>query len=150
MIAVIGGNTCTPGEAGIAREVGQGVAKRGGVVICGGRGGVMQAACQGAEEAGGLTVGILPGDDVRQANPFVHIPIASGMGIARNALIIHTAAVVIAIGGRYGTLSEIAHALQLGKPVFSLGSWCDIPGLRPVGTAAAAVEQAFDYLSAQG
>ena len=147
-IAVIGGNQCTDAEAQIAERVGKLIAERNAILICGGRGGIMQAACKGAFESGGITVGILPGEDTASANPFVKIPVATGLGIARNIVIIRSADAVIAIAGKYGTLSEIAFAMQLGKPVFSLGSWPEIPGVQPVDSPDSAVQQAFDYLAA--
>lgn len=123
LIAVIGGSEATPEEAAAAEEVGRLLARRGAILICGGRGGVMEAACRGAKSAGGLTVGILPGTTRAEANPYVDIPIVTGMGEARNVMIIRTAHAVIAIGGSYGTLSEIAYALQYGVPVVGLGTW---------------------------
>ncbi len=106
-----------------AFEVGERIAKTGAILVCGGLGGVMEAACQGARAAGGITVGILPGRETSDANPHVTIPVATAMGIARNAIIVRTADVLIAVGGSYGTLSEIAMALNLGKKVVQLGSW---------------------------
>ncbi len=123
MIAVIGGSVCSPLESEWAEEVGSRLARAGVVLICGGRGGVMEAACRGASTAGGLVVGILPGLTADEANPFVHLPIVSGMGEARNVIIIRSARAVIAIGGEYGTLSEMAFALRFGVPVVGLGSW---------------------------
>ena len=93
------------------------------MLVCGGRGGVMAAACRGAKSAGGLTVGILPGGDAGEANPWVDVPIATGMGEARNTIVVRSAEAVIAIGGAYGTLSEIAFALRWGKRVVGLGTW---------------------------
>ncbi len=123
IIAVIGGGTCSPREAEWAESVGRQLARDGASLICGGRGGVMEAACRGASSAGGLVIGVLPGTSKTEANPHVHIPIVSGMGEARNVIIIRSAEAVIAIGGEYGTLSEIAFALRFGVPVVCLGSW---------------------------
>lgn len=123
LIGVIGGATATPEEAAIAEAVGRYLAERGAVLICGGRGGVMEAACRGAKSAGGLTIGILPGPAREEANPYVDIPIVTGLGEARNVIIVRTAHAVIAIGGSYGTLSEIAYALLFGTPVVALGTW---------------------------
>ncbi len=123
MIAVVGGSAPTDEEAWLAEEVGRGLATSGAVLICGGRGGVMEAACKGAKFAAGLTVGVLPGTDFSQANPYVDIPIVTGLREARNAIIARTAQAMIAIGGSYGTLSEIALALRFGTPVISLRSW---------------------------
>jgi uncharacterized protein (TIGR00725 family) len=107
----------------VAAEVGRLVAERGAVLVCGGLGGAMESACRGAKEGGGLTVGILPGADRSAANPFVDVALPTGLGEARNALVVRAADVVIAIGGGYGTLSEIALALKAGKPVVGLGTW---------------------------
>lgn len=123
LIAVIGGSAPTPEEVAAAEAVGRALAKGGAVLICGGRGGVMEAACRGAKAAGGLTVGILPGPDRSEANPYVDIPIVTGIGVARNAIVARTAQVVVAVGGSYGTLNEIAFALQFGVPVVGLGTW---------------------------
>jgi uncharacterized protein (TIGR00725 family) len=122
-IAVVG-----PGEAderalSLAEEAGRGIAASGAVLVCGGLGGVMEAACRGAREAGGLTIGILPGDDRRSANDYVEIPLPTGLGEARNALVARAAEAMIAIGGGYGTLAEIAFALRAGTPVVGLDTW---------------------------
>jgi len=106
-----------------AEAVGRALAEAGAVLICGGRGGVMEAACRGAKTAGGITIGILPGTDRREANPYVDIPIVTGIGVARNAIIARTAQAAVAVGGSYGTLSEIAFALAFGVPVVGLGTW---------------------------
>nr|HID13516.1 TIGR00725 family protein [Anaerolineae bacterium] len=123
IVAVIGGSAPTPEEVALAEGVGRALAEGGAVLICGGRGGVMEAACRGAKSADGLTIGILPGTDPRQANPYVDIPIVTGLGEARNTIITRTAQAVVAIGGSYGTLSEIAFALLFGVPVVGLGTW---------------------------
>jgi len=123
IIAVIGGERPTDEEAGWAEEVGRELARQGAVLVCGGLGGVMDAACRGASAEGGLTVGILPGDRPEAANPYVKIPISTGMGYARNVLVVKSARAVIAVGGSYGTLSEIAHALQNGIPAIGLKTW---------------------------
>ena len=123
IIAVIGGSTATPDEAKRAEAVGRALAEAGAVLICGGRGGVMEAACRGAKSAGGLTIGVLPGTSRSAANAYVDIPIVTGIGEARNAIITRTAQAVIAIGGSYGTLSEIAFARGFGTPLVGLGTW---------------------------
>jgi len=123
IVAVVGGSSATPEEAAAAEAVGRALAEGGAVLVCGGRGGVMEAACRGAREAGGFTVGILPGTDAGEANPYVDLSIVTGMGEARNVIIVRTAQAVVAVGGSYGTLSEIAHALRLGVPVVGLGTW---------------------------
>ncbi len=123
VVAVIGGSTATNEEAQWAEAVGRALAGRGALLVCGGRGGVMEAACRGAHQAGGLAVGILPGDSTAEANPYVDLAIVTGIGLARNAIVVRTAQVVIAIGGSYGTLSEMAYTFQFGVPLVALGSW---------------------------
>lgn len=123
IVAVIGASQAGPEALARAEAVGRELAGRGCVLICGGHGGVMEAACRGASEAGGLTIGVLPEDDSRATNPFVQIPIVTGMGPARNRIIVLTADAVIAIDGGYGTLAELGFALQAGKPVVGLGTW---------------------------
>jgi uncharacterized protein (TIGR00725 family) len=122
-IAVIGASDASPEELKLAEKVGRELAKQGAIVICGGLSGVMEAACRGANLAGGLTIGILPGDSAKAANPYVQIPIVTGLGYARNALVAKSAQAVIAVGGSYGTLSEIAYALQSNIPVIGLKTW---------------------------
>jgi uncharacterized protein (TIGR00725 family) len=116
------------------------------VLVCGGLGGAMEAACQGAKQAGGATVGLLPGPDRAEANPYVDVALPTGLGEGRNLLVVRAADVVIAVGGGYGTLSEIALALRHGKPVVGIGSW-EIEGVLPADTPEAAVQAAFDALS---
>ena len=122
-IAVVGGGEPTDDDSSKAEAVGRALADKGAVIICGGLGGVMAAACRGAKSAGGLTVGLLPGRDPGEANPWVDVAIATGLGEARNALVVAASAAVIAIGGEYGTLSEIALALRAGKPVVGVDTW---------------------------
>jgi len=122
-IGVIGGQFCSEEEERLAYEVGTRLAKRGAIIICGGLGGVMESACRGAKEEGGTTIGVLPGPFRGDANPFVDYALATDMGQARNAIIVRTADAVIAVGGEYGTLSEIAMALKMGKKVVALSSW---------------------------
>ena len=143
IIAVIGGRDCDESLYQQAMDVGRLIAQNGAILVCGGRGGVMEAACKGASEAGGIAVGILPGDDIRDANSWVTVPIATGIGLARNLIIARTASAAIAIGGEYGTLSEIAYCLQFRIPVFTLHSW-DIKGIVAVDTPEEAVRLAFD------
>jgi uncharacterized protein (TIGR00725 family) len=121
-IAVVGGGACSPEVSDAARRIGQIIASHGHVLICGGLGGVMEAACCGAREAGGLAVGILPGER-EEANCCVDIGIATGMGHARNVIIVKSADLVIALPGEMGTLSEMALAVKMKKPVISLSSW---------------------------
>jgi len=122
-IAVIGGGQSSPQEAQLAEEVGRELAKQGAILVCGGLGGVMEAACKGAQSEGGVTIGILPGESRQAANPYVQIPIVTGIGNARNVAVVKSAQAVIAIGGSYGTLSEIGHALRSGIPVIGLNTW---------------------------
>jgi uncharacterized protein (TIGR00725 family) len=122
-IAVVGGSEASEPVAATAAAVGAALASAGAVIVCGGLGGVMEAACRGAKAVGGLTVGILPGRDASAANPWVDVVIATGLGEARNALVVGSAAAVIAVDGEYGTLSEIALALRGGIPVIGLGTW---------------------------
>ena len=122
-IAVIGGAEPSPQEAIMAEEAGREIARHSAILICGGLGGVMEAACKGAVSEGGVTIGILPGESRRVANPYVRIPIVTGMGYARNVIVVKSAQAVIAIDGSYGTLSEISHALQSGIPVIGLNTW---------------------------
>jgi len=122
-IAVIGGSQASQKEISLAEEVGRELAQKGVVLVCGGLGGVMEAACRGASSEGGVTIGILPGENRREANRYVQIPIVTGMGYARNVAVVKSAQAVIAIGGSYGTLSEIGHALQNGIPVIGLDTW---------------------------
>lgn len=151
-IAVIGGSDIPPPIAAIAEEVGREIARQGGVLLCGGLGGVMEAACRGAEGEGGLTVGILPGDDRRAANPYVKIPIATGIGYARNAIVAKSAHAVIAIDGSYGTLTEIAYALQSGIPVIGLDTWSitidgrEDTSIIRAGSPGEAVEKALELI----
>ncbi len=138
-IAVIGPGQATPQEAETAYETGRMIAGTGAVLVCGGLGGVMEAACRGAQEAGGTTVGILPGTG--EGNRHLGITIRTGLGHARNALIVLSADAVISIGGSHGTLSEIAIALKTGRLVYGLRTW-DIDGIIPCKTPEEAVMRA--------
>ena len=122
-VAVVGSGTCSAEEAVAAEQVGVLLARADAVVVCGGLSGVMEAACRGARREGGLTVGILPGSDRDAANPHVVVAIASGLGELRNGLVVRASDAVIAVGGEFGTLSEIGFALKLGKRVVGLGTW---------------------------
>ncbi len=123
IIAVIGGGKCSKKIARLAEEVGRELANHNATLICGGLGGVMEAACKGAREAGGQAIGILPGNRAAEANEYVGIPIVTGMGEMRNVIIIKSAQAVIAIDGEFGTLSEIGHALKNNIPVIGLHTW---------------------------
>ncbi|HPQ82037.1 MAG TPA: TIGR00725 family protein [bacterium] len=145
IVAVIGESETTPEVWEIAREVGRGVAAKGWILVTGGLSGVMEAASRGANEAGGAVVGILPQGTTEPANKFVTVPIATNMGHARNVIIAHTADMLIAVGGSMGTLSEIAIARKLGKPVFSIRSW-EVADAIPVDGAASAVDACQRFL----
>jgi uncharacterized protein (TIGR00725 family) len=138
-VAVVGGGTCSPAEIAAAEEVGALLARANAVVVCGGLGGVMEAACRGARREGGLTLGILPGNDRAAANPHVAVAVATGLGELRNGLVIRASDVVVAIGGEFGTLSEIGFALKVGKRVVGLSTW-DLPR-RPDAILRAATPQ---------
>lgn len=152
IVAVIGDGLCSAETARLAEEVGRHLAVNEAMVICGGLGGVMEAACRGAKSAGGLTIGVLPGRSYCDANPYVDIPIVTGMGEARNVVVVSSARSVIAVSGGFGTLSEIAHALKLGIPVVGLGTWqltkngWDEPrGITTATGPADAVQQALAF-----
>jgi uncharacterized protein (TIGR00725 family) len=127
----------------LAEAVGHALAAAGVVVVCGGLGGVMEAAARGARAAGGLTVGILPGSRHADANPYVDVVIASGFGEGRNVLVARSAHALIALPGAHGTLSEIALALKMGRPVVGLGAWSDVTGVVLAATPPEAVERAL-------
>lgn len=143
IIGLIGGSVCTPEIEEAAEKVGRGIAERDGILICGGLGGVMEAGCRGAKEAGGMTIGILPGTNQKDANKYVDIPIPTGIGYARNIIIVNTSDSVIAVNGKFGTLSEIAFCLQLGVPVIGLFSWEIDPSIIIANTPEQAVDIAF-------
>jgi uncharacterized protein (TIGR00725 family) len=142
-VAVCGPGQATDAEAARAQAVGRGLAERGAVVICGGLGGVMEAACRGARDAGGTTVGLLPGHDRGAANPYVSVALPTGLGELRNGLIVRAADAVIAIGGAFGTLSEVALALKTGTPVVGLDTWDVGEPIRRAGSPEEAVEWAL-------
>jgi uncharacterized protein (TIGR00725 family) len=141
-IGVIGAGECDAELGELAEAVGRGIAEAGAVLVCGGMGGVMEAACRGAKAAGGTTVGILPGPDRTGANECVDIAIATGINEARNLAIIRTADALVAVGGSYGTLSEIGFGLKAGKKVVGLRTW-DIAGVEKADSAEVAVELAL-------
>ncbi|GAG90417.1 unnamed protein product [marine sediment metagenome] len=154
-IAVIGGGQCSKEEARQAEEVGRELARRGVILVCGGLGGIMEAACRGASSEGGVTIGVLPGDNSQSANPYVQIPIVTNMGYARNIAVVKSAQAVIAIGGSYGTLSEISHALQSGIPVIGLNTWSlsrnnqQDKSIIPAQSPTEAVDKALDLATAR-
>ena len=149
-IGVLGPHQCTDEDLRVGAKVGEGIARNGGVLVCGGLGGMMQAAAEGAKRAGGQTLGILPGEDATDANPFIDTALTTGLGPLRNALVVRTCDAVIAIRGAYGTLSEIAFALRLGIPVVGLKTWSLIrdgnvdDGIHAVESAEEAVKLAFE------
>jgi uncharacterized protein (TIGR00725 family) len=142
-IGVIGAGCCEPAIEDLAAEVGREVARHDAVLVCGGLGGVMTAAARGAKEVGGFTIGILPGASIREANPYIDFPVATNMGHARNAVIVQTADVMIAIDGGFGTLSEIALALKVGKCVIAIQSRFSLAGVYLAQNAREAVERAL-------
>ncbi len=143
IIAVCGAGSCDDEVYRLAEEVGREIGKRGAALVCGGLGGVMEAAAKGASEAGALTIGILPGSDRADANPYIKVPIVTGLSHGRNLLIVRTADAVIALPGEYGTLSEIALALKLGKPVVGINTWDVAPDMIKAKDARDAVEKAL-------
>jgi uncharacterized protein (TIGR00725 family) len=137
-VAVVGPGEASPQELQAAEEVGAGLAAAGAVVVTGGLGGVMEAACRGARSRHGTTLGILPGEDRDAANGWVQVAVATGLGELRNGLVVRAADALVAIGGSHGTLSEVALALKLGRPVVGLGTW-DVHGVDQVSTPAEAL-----------
>ena len=138
-IGVIGGRHATHAQLSAAHALGLGLARVGLVVLCGGRGGVMLAVCEGVADGGGVSVGLLPGDTIADGNDFVTIPVPTGIGLARNALIARAARCLVAIGGSYGTLSEVAFGLQYGKRVFGLEGAPAVDGVHHLPDANAAL-----------
>jgi uncharacterized protein (TIGR00725 family) len=135
LCAVSGGASCSREEAAAAREVGRLLARAGFGVVTGGLGGVMEAASRGARDAGGLVIGILPGNDRSDANPFVEVAVPTGLGEARNVLVAAACDALVAVGGSLGTLTEVAFALKRGTPVVGLGTWRLDPVRLPPGGA---------------
>jgi len=144
MIGVIGGGQCSSDVENLAEEVGSLIAQREGVLICGGLSGVMEAACRGAKKSNGTTIGVLPGDRKSDANPFIDIPIVTAMADARNIIIVRSSDAVIAIDGKYGTLSEISFCLAYNVPVIGLKTWNVDPGIIGANSAKDAVNKAFE------
>jgi hypothetical protein len=150
VVAVVGpGRDASAQELASAEEAGAAIAAAGAVLVCGGLGGVMEAACRGARSEGGTTIGLLPGTDREDANGWVVLALPTGLGEGRNALIVRAADAIVAIGGGWGTLSEIAFALRAGVPVFGVGTWelgrdgVSVAGVRAVPDAATAVAEAL-------
>jgi len=154
-VAVVGAAGCEPDSvaAQMAEEVGRHLAGAGVTLVCGGLTGVMEAACRGAKEAGGSAIGIVPGSEMSEANPFCTHVVATGIGHARNLAVVSSGQAVIAIGGEWGTLSEIGLARAIGRPVIALRSWTvsgrgsmeDAPGVRAAETAREAVDLALAH-----
>ncbi len=146
-LAVIGAGDAGEEVLRLAEEVGREIGAAGSILVCGGLGGVMEASARGAKEAGGTTVGILPGNDKKEANAYIDIKIVTAMSHARNAIIARTADALIAVGGEHGTLSEIALGLKLGKPVIVLegakNELTDVSGVSFAKTPKEAVEMAL-------
>ncbi|PIE52534.1 TIGR00725 family protein [Candidatus Fermentibacteria bacterium] len=140
LVSVIGGNSASSEEGAFAFRLGLLLAEAGFTVVCGGGAGVMEAVSRGCDSAGGTVIGILPGEDAGSGNRFLSFTIPTGMGASRNRIIALSGQVVCAVGGSYGTLSEIAFSLQAGKPVCCFGSWKDLPGVVQVNTPEEAVE----------
>jgi uncharacterized protein (TIGR00725 family) len=156
VIGVMGPASCDPELAALARGIGREVARRGAVLLCGGRGGVMEAAAQGAKDEGGLTLGVLPGASAKETppNPYVDVALFTGLGEGRNWINVCASDAIIAIGGGFGTLSEIALALKAGKPVVLVGSWrFEVDGASPnlprASDAAAALDLALSGAAAR-
>lgn len=144
-VAVTGGNKPNPESLNIAYRVGRLLAARGAILICGGLGGVMEEAARGCREGGGLSLGILPGQNPEDANDYIDISVATGIGYNRNSMVVLNAAAVIAIDGEYGTLSEIAFARIFGKKIIGLNTW-SIPGIIPASSPEEAVALALEGL----
>ncbi len=143
-ISVIGAGTCDKDTYAIAEHIGKLIAHKGAVLVTGGLGGVMEAASKGAKETGGTVIGLLPGFSKKDANAYVTIPVITGLSHARNVIVVRSADAVIAVAGEYGTLSEIAIALKLGKPVIGLNTWENIEGVVKADNADDAVARAFE------
>ena len=144
-VAVVGPGNASEEQERLAEAVGRQLAEHGAIVVCGGLGGVMAAACRGAEAAGGISVGILPGNDRAEANRWATVAIPTGLGELRNGLVVRAADALVAVGGGHGTLSEIALALKTGVKVIGLASW-DISGVHPAADADEAVKLALGEL----
>jgi uncharacterized protein (TIGR00725 family) len=149
-VAIVGAGDADAAVCDLAYAAGAAVARHGAVLICGGRGGVMAAAARGAQSAGGLTVGILPGYDRREANPSIEIAIATGMGEARNAIVVASADSVVALEGEGGTLSEIGLAIKLGRPVVGLRAWQQLEMIPHTDDPVEAVNLALRLAEQQG
>lgn len=148
VIAVVGAGKCSKKLQDQAAEVGRYVAENGGTIVCGGLGGIMEGAARGAKEAGGATIGVLPGDDSSAANEFIDVVIPTGFGEARNIIVVRTADAVVALPGKYGTLTEIAFALLAHKPVISVAAWKFGDEVHQASTPREAAELAMELAQA--
>jgi uncharacterized protein (TIGR00725 family) len=146
-IGVIGAGDCSPETYDMARELGYLIGKNDWILICGGLGGVMEGAAKGCYQAGGMSVGILPGQEKLAANPFITLPIPTGLGEGRNLLVVRASDVVVAVAGGYGTLSEIGLALKIDKPVVGVKTWPGIEGIDYVETPRQAIDRVVRHLS---
>ncbi|WP_022855792.1 TIGR00725 family protein [Thermodesulfobacterium thermophilum] len=146
-IAVVGAGIADESTYQIAYTMGKLLGEKGAIVYTGGLGGVMEAACKGAFKAGATTVGILPGHKPEEANPYVKVLVLSDMGHARNVILIRSVEAVIAISGGYGTLSEIALALKMWKPVIGINTWENIPGVNYVSSPEKALAKLLEFFS---
>jgi len=149
-IGVIGAGTCPASTYGIAKDLGFEIGKRGWTLVCGGLQGVMEGAARGCSEAGGMVLGILPGLDKRSANPYITVPIPTGLGDGRNLLVVRSSDILVAVEGGYGTLSEIALALKADKPVIGLKTWKEIPGIQYADDYLEAIQLISLSLSSKG
>ena len=145
-IGVIGAGKCSRKMCQDAQELGKGIAQNGGILVCGGLGGVMEAASKGAHENGGVTIGILPGINRKDGNPYLDYTIPTGLGEGRNLLVVRCADIVIAMPGKFGTLSEMAFCLKLGKPLLSLSAWNISDKIEKFENPQDAVRRAFEIL----
>lgn len=145
-VAVVGSGDSESARDALAEALGRALAEAGAIVCCGGLGGVMEAACRGAREAGGLTLGLLPGSSHADANPHVSVAVPTGMGEMRNALVVRSAQAVVALDGGEGTLSEVALALKTGKPVIGLRAWSQLDGVRVADEPAEAARLALEAI----
>ncbi|WP_121062315.1 TIGR00725 family protein [Chachezhania antarctica] len=148
VIGIIGPRDATPAQRAAAEAVGHALGGLGLTVICGGRSGVMEAACKGCSDAGGLPIGILPGTDPMEANPYVAVPLTTGLNEARNIIIVRAARVLLAVGNSPGTLTEVAYGLHFGKPVIGVAGAAELDGVHHAEGAASAVETALTHLLA--
>ena len=146
-VGVIGAGTCPQAIYEIARKLGIEIGKRGWVLICGGLGGVMEAAARGCSEMGGMTVGILPGLDKESANPYIKVSLPTGLAEGRNLMVIRGSDALVSVSGGYGTLSEIALALKTGKPVIGLKTWKDIDGVNYAADPERAIEMVSSFFN---